>query len=103
MAGREQSSSGKQPKRVRYVPAVGPRLKKLLFVVFALFALLGVNSAYLSAITVLEWSTQRTYQNYFYQYMFLMHLGLGLLIIVPVVVFGLLHIKNARHDDQQTP
>ena len=97
MEGAANSSPAKQPKRVKYVPAVGPRLKKLLFVVFALFALLGVNSAYLSAITILEWSTRRTYQNFFFQYMFLMHLALGLLIVVPVIVFGLLHIKNARH------
>ena len=37
--------------RKRYVPVVGPRLKKLLFVVFGLFALLAVNSAYLVAVT----------------------------------------------------
>ncbi|MCP4245679.1 MAG: hypothetical protein GY778_01390, partial [bacterium] len=86
-----------RPKRVRYVPAVGPRLKKLLFVVFGLFALLAANAAYLSAITILEWATGRTYQNYFYQYMFLMHLALGLLIILPVIVFGLVHMANARH------
>ena len=37
--------------RKRYVPAVGPRLRKLLFVVFGLFALLGVNSIYLAGVT----------------------------------------------------
>ena len=45
------------PARRKYVPAVGPRLKKLLFVVFGLFALLAVNSAYLVAVTVLEAAT----------------------------------------------
>ncbi|MCH7925067.1 MAG: tetratricopeptide repeat protein [Planctomycetes bacterium] len=85
------------PKRVRYVPAVGPRLKILLTVVFALFALLSVNSVYLASVTVLEWFTANTYQNYFYQYMFLGHLALGLLIVVPVVVFGTIHIANARN------
>lgn len=84
------------PKRVRYVPAVGPRLKKLLFVVFALFAVLAVNSAYLVSVTIMEWWSGLTYQNYFYQYMFLMHLAVGVLIVVPVVVFGFAHMFNAR-------
>ncbi len=83
--------------RKRYVPAVGPRLKKLLFVVFGLFALLGMNSVYLAGVTVFETVTGGVYQNWFYLYMFLIHLGLGLAIIVPVIVFGLIHTRNARH------
>ncbi len=83
--------------RVRYVPAVGPRLKKLLFVVFGLVALMGVNSVYLASITLLEAIRGQVYQNYFYQFMFLLHLGLGGVLILPVVIFGVLHIRNARH------
>ncbi len=79
------------------MPAVGPRLRKLLSVVFALAAVLGVNSVYLASISALEWFTGLTYQNYFYQYMFLAHLVLGILIVVPVVVFGVIHQHNARH------
>jgi hypothetical protein len=85
------------PRRIKYVPVVGPRLKILLFLIFALFALLGVNSVYLGSVTLLEWAQRRTYQNYFYQYMFLMHLALGLLIVLPVVLFGVFHIINARN------
>ncbi|HEV8291867.1 MAG TPA: multiheme c-type cytochrome, partial [Tepidisphaeraceae bacterium] len=81
------------PKK-KYVKAVGPRLRILLLVVFALVALLGANSAYLVSITALEAWTQRTYQNYFYQIMFLGHLVLGLLLILPFVTFGIIHIKN---------
>jgi tetratricopeptide (TPR) repeat protein len=81
--------------KVRYVPAIGPRLRKLLFVVFALFALLAVDSAYLGTITWFEWQTGKTLQDYFYQVMFLIHLVLGLLIITPVIVFGVLHLRNA--------
>ena len=81
--------------KIRYVPAVGPRLKKLLFVVFALFALLAVNSAYLGTITWFEWQSGRTLQDYFYQLMFLLHLLLGFIIILPVIVFGALHLRNA--------
>ena len=79
----------------RYVRAIGPRLRILLFGILVLFALLGANSAYLSSITFLEWFTEGTYENYFYQLMFLGHLVLGLLIILPVIIFGVFHIKNA--------
>ncbi len=81
----------------KYVKAVGPRLRILLYVVFGLVALLSANSGYLVSITALEWSSGLTYQNYFYQYMFLVHLVLGLLLIVPVVVFGTIHMLATRH------
>jgi Cytochrome c554 and c-prime len=83
------------PPRRKYVPAVGPRLRKLLFVVLGLFALLAVNSTYLGGITLLEATTGRVYQDWFYLQMFLLHLALGLAIVVPVVVFGLAHMRNA--------
>jgi tetratricopeptide (TPR) repeat protein len=83
------------PSRVRYVPAVGPRLRKLLLVVFALFALLVVDSVYLGTITWFEWWSGKTLQDYFYQIVFLLHLVLGFLIIVPLIVFGALHFRNA--------
>jgi len=83
-------------RRRRYVPAVGPKLRKLLFVVFGLFALLAINSTYLSGVTIAEWITGETYQDYFYQVMFLVHLVLGLVIILPVVIYGTIHISNAR-------
>jgi len=86
--------SGPAPKR-KYVRAVGPRLRILLFFIFGLVALLGANSVYLLSITVLEWATKLTYQNYFYQFMFLAHLVLGLLLVVPFIIFGFFHIKNS--------
>ena len=91
------ASAGGEPQRKKYVRAVGPRLRVLLYVVFALFAVLGANSVYLASITFLEWWRGLTYQNYFYMVMFGAHLVLGLLIVLPVIVFGALHIKNA-HD-----
>jgi tetratricopeptide (TPR) repeat protein len=81
--------------RIRYVPAVGPRLRKLLLAVFALFALLAVDSVYLGTITWFEWWSGKTLQDYFYQIVFLLHLALGFLIIVPLLVFGALHFRNA--------
>src|SRR5262245_13999800 len=88
------------PEKKRYVRAVGPRLRWLLYLIFGLFALLGANSVYLTSITFLEWlkgDSNVTYQNYFYMVMFGTHLGLGLLLVLPVIVFGLVHIRNA-HD-----
>ena len=84
------------PKRRTYVPVVGPRLKRLLFVVFGLFALLCINSAYLAGITLLEWLRQEVYQDYFYQFMFLAHLGLGIGVIAPLLIYGFIHMSNAR-------
>jgi len=84
-----------QQGRKKYVRAVGPRLRILLYVIFALVGLLGANAAYLASITALEWVHDRTYQNYFYQYMFLGHLVLGVILIVPFICFGVLHMLAA--------
>jgi tetratricopeptide (TPR) repeat protein len=89
-------TNGPAPRRP-YVPAVGPKLRRLLLLVFGLFALLAVNSVYLGSVTLLEWLRGATYQDYFYQYMFLVHLVLGIALILPVVVYGAIHIANA-HD-----
>ncbi len=82
--------------RATYVPAVGPRLRWLLTVVLVLFAVLAANSVYLLSVTSLETITGETYQNYFYQYMFLAHLALGLLFIGPFVAFATIHVINTR-------
>ncbi len=92
-----EPTSSRPVRRRRYVPAVGPRLQKVLFAVFGLFALLAINAVYLAGVTVLEAATGRTYQNWFYLNMFIVHLVLGAAIVVPVVVFGLVHMKNARN------
>ncbi|HEV3024521.1 MAG TPA: hypothetical protein VGX76_18725, partial [Pirellulales bacterium] len=84
------------PSPKKYVRAVGPRLRKLLYFLFGLVAVLGANSLYLASITFLEFVTKNTYQNYFYQFMNLGHLVLGLILIVPFVVFGVVHMLNAR-------
>ncbi len=83
------------PSKRKYVRAVGPKLRVLLFVVFALTALLGANSSYLLSITVLEAATGYVYQNYFYEAMFMAHLVLGFLLLLPFIIFGIGHIKNS--------
>ncbi len=76
---------------------VGPRLRKLLVVVFALSAALAVNSVYLVGIKLMGWAKTRTYEDYFYLWMFAAHLILGLALIVPLVAFAVLHWRTARH------
>ncbi len=74
---------------------MGQRLHGLLWVVLALFALLGANSAYLAAVTFLEWFKGELYQNYFYQIMFLGHLILGVLLVLPFIIFAFFHLRLA--------
>src|SRR5512140_2575786 len=86
------------PPRKKYVRAVGPRLRVLFLAIVGAVAVLTANSLYLAGLTLLEWlkgDPNQTYQNWFYLVMFGSHLGLGLLLVVPFLVFGVLHIKNA--------
>jgi len=77
--------------------AVGPKLKIVLKFVFLLFALLVINSIYLSAITYIEWLTDKSLQDQTYLIMFLLHLALGLLLIVPFIIYGFIHMGNTKH------
>ncbi|MDB5341271.1 MAG: response regulator aspartate phosphatase rapC [Planctomycetaceae bacterium] len=83
------------PERPQYVSAVGPRLKILLFAVFAILAFLGANSGYLAGITALEWFTGRTYQDNFYLWMVLVHVALGIVLLLPFVAFGSIHMVTS--------
>ncbi|MEC8301017.1 MAG: hypothetical protein VX035_04825, partial [Planctomycetota bacterium] len=78
-------------RKKKYVPAVTPRLRVVLVMVFGLFALLAANSVYLASITVLEAVTQKTYQDYFYLLNFLLHLVLGFLLLLPFTIFAFFH------------
>ncbi len=93
------STEQRPSKRRKYVRAVGPRLRVLLFVIFGLTAFLSANSVYLVSVTFMEWVARMhhrdvAYENYFYQFMFLAHLALGLLLVLPFLIFGIVHIYN---------
>src|SRR6056297_2255235 len=75
---------------------ITPRLRVLLVVVLTLFGMLAANGLYLSAVTWIQHFTGRVLEDHFYQLMFLGHLALGLLLIVPTVVFGLAHLWRAK-------
>ncbi|NBQ16034.1 MAG: hypothetical protein EBU31_15825, partial [Proteobacteria bacterium] len=84
----------------RLVPAGGvvtPRMRRLLLATLVLFALLSVDSIYLSSITLMEWITGEPRQNAFYLWMFLGHLVLGLAITLPAIAFGAWHWKRSHH------
>src|SRR5262249_45906110 len=85
------------PRRRAYVPAVGPKLKILLYVVFAGFALLGATGAYLSAIRLLEWTREATYTNQFTISVFFAHNFVGVLFVLPLLAFGTIHLVGARN------
>ena len=81
----------------RPLPVVGPGMRKLLLAVLVLFALLVVNSTYLGAITWRQWFSGVNLEDAFYQSMFLGHLALGLLIVVPALAYGFMHLRRAMH------
>ena len=90
----DDSQQNLKPPAERPEP-VGPGLKPWLVVVLGLFAILSVNSLYLVTVTMAENWTGRLLQDSFYQWMFLGHLALGLVFIVPLVLFGLWHLKRS--------
>lgn len=90
------SSAAPRPARAVVIPAVGPRLRILMWLVFALIALLGANSVYLASVTYLSWNSGRTYENWFYMLMFGGHLVLGVALLVPFLAFVFIHLFNTR-------
>jgi len=96
MAAVDSSAAGREDRRRRWTAPLGG-LRGLIWIVFALFAILVVNSVYLVGIRVLGLTTGESYENWFYLTMFLAHLVLGAAIILPIVVFGILHMRRV-HD-----
>jgi tetratricopeptide (TPR) repeat protein len=80
-----------------YKPAIGPRLKPWLWVLLIGFALLAANGAYLASVTFMGWLKKDVQHTYFSLLMLVVHLVLGVLIVVPFVVFGLVHWVTSRN------
>lgn len=89
-------ASAPRPARAVVIPAVGPRLRILMWVVFGLIAVLGANSVYLASVTFLSWNSGRTYENWFYMLMFGGHLALGLIMVLPFLLFVFIHLFNTH-------
>jgi tetratricopeptide (TPR) repeat protein len=88
-----------QPLRDRrgraYTPAIGRRLKPLLWVVLIGFAALGANGIYLASITALGWLRGVPAETPFYYLMFVLHLVLGFALILPFLAFGFVHLATS--------
>lgn len=98
MSTTNPAATGATPRPPRHVviPAVGPRLRVLMWFCFALIALLGANSVYLASVTYLSWNSGRTYENWFYMLMFGGHLILGVVMLLPFLLFLFIHLVNTR-------
>ena len=57
--------------------------------------MLGGNGVYLLSVTILTWFTKTTQQTPFYMLMVAMHLFLGLILIVPFLIFGFAHLVTS--------
>ncbi|MDX1970884.1 MAG: multiheme c-type cytochrome [Planctomycetaceae bacterium] len=80
---------------------VTPRLRLWLNLLFVVAAVLGLNSAYLASVTALEWYSRQwggglIYETYFSLWMFLLHTALGLLLVIPFLVFAIPHLIRGR-------
>jgi hypothetical protein len=84
-----------------YVPAVGPRLKILLALIFAAVAVLGASGAYLSSIRWLDALSGRTYTTPFKYWMLIFHIAVGVVMLLPFLVFGIVHWSTARNRPNQ--
>jgi len=86
----------RQDRRGRvYEPAVGPKLRPLLWALLVGFALLGANGVYLASVTALTWWQGATQQTFFYMLMVLAHLALGFAVVVPFLAFGFVHMATS--------
>ncbi len=91
----QAGSTARKPQPGRQRDVVGPRLKPVLTIVLVMFALLCVNALYLASVSVLEFSSGQLLQDNFYQYMFLVHVVLGLVFLVPALIYSVGHYRRA--------
>ena len=70
-------------------------MRRLLVVVLVAISLLIVDSVYLSVVSFVQWLTGQVIETALYQVMFLGHLVLGVVIIVPTLIFGAMHLRRA--------
>lgn len=81
--------------RHRVRSAVPPGLRRVLTLVFALVVLLTATGLYQGSITLLEWATGRVHQSVVYFWMVLVHLVAGILLVLPLTLFAILHVRVA--------
>src|SRR4030095_14209977 len=85
------------PPRPRfvYVPALGPGLRSILFVIFGCVAFLGATGFYLLSIRGMETYRGGVLQTEFSIWMTLLHIVIGLVLMAPFLIFGVTHLVTA--------
>ncbi|WP_254045339.1 multiheme c-type cytochrome [Thiohalocapsa sp. ML1] len=73
-----------------------PALRRLLVLVLLGGGLMAVSSVHLLAVTLVERWSGAVLQDRLYLTLFLGHVVLGLLLMVPALAFGALHFRRAR-------
>jgi tetratricopeptide (TPR) repeat protein len=66
------------------------------------FALLGANGFYLSSVTALTWYLATTQQTPFYMLMVALHILVGLVLIIPFLMFGCAHLATSWNRPNKT-
>ena len=77
-------------------PVVTSGLRWWLRVVLVLFGILCIDSVYLVATDLVAWSSGQPREDGIYLWAFLIHLVLGLLLLLPFVVYGIAHARRGR-------
>jgi tetratricopeptide (TPR) repeat protein len=78
-----------------YTPAIGAGLRPWLWIILIGFALLAANGVYLASVTFLGWLKGFEQQTYFSLAMVVAHVALGLVFIVPFLIFGIAHLATS--------
>ena len=78
-------------------PVVTRSLRIWLRIVLALFGLLVLDSIYLVAVDLAAWWAGDSREDGTYLWAILVHLGLGLLLLVPFVIYGVMHAWRGRY------
>ncbi len=78
-----------------YTPAIGARLRPLLWTILIGFALLLANGVYLASVRLAGWLQGTLQETYFSLYMLYFHVALGVLVVVPFVGFGWAHLATS--------
>ena len=98
MSATEQPVPAPAPRPMRdrrgkvYTPAIGKRLRPLLWMVLIGFAILGATGIYMASVSFVTWLSGAPQDTYFYMLMVALHLLLGFVILVPFIVFGFGHL-----------
>ncbi len=83
-------------------PVVSRAARLLLRVLYGLVAALTASAIYLGAVTAADRIGGSSHQGYVYQWALVAHLAVGLLVILPFMLFAVSHARAARtHPNQR--